>query len=437
MMSGAPASVLPADDYPSPTRAWWMVAVFFAAAFMSYVHRLILGVLIVPMQADLGFGDARLSLLQGAAFAVVYVFAGLPFGWLADRRARRNLILAGATVWSIGTLSCGFAPSFAMLFAARVLVGIGEAALAPAAASMIADAFPSHRRGTALGVFLIGTVIGGPAAVGIGGALLAAARAGDFAGWPIVGGLVPWRAVLTLVGACGLVIPLLVLTVREPVRKETTGSVSLTTVIARVKRDRSLLAAILLGVALLSVGDYGLYTWTPATLERGFAWSSAQIGAYFSAITAVTGIVGALLGGLVSDAAAIRFGQSARFGVALFGAALGIVAALLIASSSAGYVLTGVGLWTLASSIGAISGIAALQAVMPNEMRGIGMSFVAFCNTLLGLGCGPTIVALVTEYGYGSPAAVGRSIATVVAPAAALSVVLFLVARRAANPPTA
>jgi MFS family permease len=417
------------SSYPPRSQAWWMIAVFCFAGFVSYVHRLILSVLIVPMQADLQVGDSQISLLQGAAFALVYVFAGLPLGWLADRSQRRGLVVGGAIIWSLGTLLCGVAPTFSLLFAARIIVGIGEAALAPAAASMIADAFPPERRGTALGVFLMGMVVGGPAAIGIGGALLGMAEAGAFSAWPVLHSMPGWRIVLVLVGMFGLLVPLLVMSIKEPARRESAGIVNWLAVRRHLSLNGLLLVALLLAIAMLSVGDYGMYSWVPATLTRGFSMSAAEIGGYFAVITTVTGVAGALLGGAVSDWASERWGQGGRFGVAAAGAVLGVLAALLIAAPEAWLVLSGLGLWMLASSVGAISGIAALQQVMPNEMRGISMSLVAFCNTLLGLGIAPTAIALVTEKVYGNPDAVGLSIASVVAPAAAISIVLFVMAR--------
>lgn len=418
-----------ASEFTNRSRAWWMVTVFCIAGFVSYVDRMILSVLVEPLQRDLGIGDAQTSLLQGAAFAIVYVIAGLPLGILADRKTRRNLVVLGSIIWTSGTLLCGLAPSFWTLFAARILVGVGEAALAPAAASIISDSFPPHLRGTALGVFMMGMVVGGPGSVGIGGALLSLAQQGAFDGLPILATLTDWRIVLVLVGLAGFVIPLLALTVREPARGERETEASVSAVLAHVRTERVLLFSLLGGVALLSVGDYGLYSWVPSTLTRKFAWSPDKIGGYFSLITTVTGIVGAVLGGVMSDIAARRYGEPARFKVAGGSALIGAVAAAFVAGSSPEHVLFGLGLWTLASSFGAIGGIAALQHAMPNEMRGIAMSFVAFCNTLLGLGLGPTVVASVTEFGFHRPDAVGYAIAIVVVPASLLSLGFFLAAR--------
>ncbi|MEW6401086.1 MAG: MFS transporter [Chloroflexota bacterium] len=417
--------------FPSRTRAWWMVGVFCFAGFISYVDRMILSVLVDPLQRELVIGDAQLSLLQGAAFAIVYVFAGLPLGILADRKTRRNLIIVGAIIWTTGTLLCGLAPSFWTLFAARILVGVGEAALAPAAASMISDSFPAHQRGTALGVFMMGMVVGGPGSVGVGGALLSSAQNGVFGGFPFLANLSDWRVVLVIVGLVGFIVPILMLTVREPLRQERESDAKISAVLAHVRSERVLLLALLIGVALLSVGDYGLYSWAPSVLTREFDWSPDKIGGYFTLITTITGVIGAVLGGVLSDTAAKRFGEQARFKVAATAALIGAIAAACMAGPKAEHVLFGVGLWTLASSFGAIGGIAALQQAMPNEMRGIAMSFVAFCNTLLGLGLGPTIVASVTEFGFQRPDAVGLAITIVVVPAAILSLCLFLVARNA------
>ncbi|MBA4306413.1 MFS transporter [Sphingopyxis bauzanensis] len=424
-MTGTPMT------YPPREQAWWMVAVFCFAGFISYTHRLILSVLVDPLQIDLGIGDASISLLQGAAFAIIYVLAGLPLGRLADRGRRRRILIGGALIWCTGSILCGLAPGFWTLFAARAVVGIGEAALAPAAASMIGDAFPPHQRGTAIGVFFMGMVVGGPAAVGIGGVLLGAAQDGAFLAVPLLGTLAPWRIVLILIGVSGLLVPILLLTVREPQRLEAIEQAPLSHVIARLASDRLVLGTLLIAIALLSVGDYGLLSWVPSVLSRLFLWKPEQIGSIFGLVTAIAGIFGALLGGVLSDLFARRGGVRGRLGFSMAAASLAGVGALLVAAPHPALVLLGLGLWTLCSAIAATAGVAALQDVIPGDLRGIGMSLVAFCNTLLGLGMGPTAVALVTERGFGNPLAVGYSVACIVVPAAMLSIGLFHMSRSA------
>jgi MFS family permease len=414
----------------SARAGWWMVAVFAIAAVVSYTDRFILGVMVDPIRKSLSIGDSQVSLLQGAAFAVVYVFAGLPFGRLADRGRRLKIIIAGAVLWCVGVIVCGFAPNFASLFAGRLLVGIGEAALAPAAASMIADAFPPQRRGLALGVFLMGFVLGGPMAITVGGGLLGLGEAGGFHGLPVIGALEPWRAVLVIMGAGGLIAPLLFLTLREPSRHDSVGVAPLGEVVRHVAGAWPVLLPLYGGMALMSMGDYGILSWVPSLLVRRFHMPPAELGLIFGVVTSLAGVAGSLFGGIVSDAAARRGGPRARLLPVAVAAAAGVLAAAMV-SGSAVMVFAGVGLWTIASAVVGTSAIAAMQDLVPNEYRGVGISGIAFCNTLLGLGVGPTLVALATERVFGDPAAVGYAITLVVAPAGVLALGAFIACRRA------
>ena len=172
-MTAAPALIAAdpiAPSYPAPRVAWTWVAVLIVTAILSYTDRQILSLLVDPIRQDLRIDDTRMSLLIGSAFAMIYGVAGLPLGWLADRGSRRGLILAGLLVWSLATVAGGFADSFVTLFASRIVVGLGEAALAPAAIALISDCFPSARRGFAVACFLSGIAIGNGVAVMVGGA---------------------------------------------------------------------------------------------------------------------------------------------------------------------------------------------------------------------------------------------------------------------------
>src|SRR4051812_34455413 len=190
-------------QYPSAARAWMAVCLFSAAALLSYTDRQILALLVAPVQHDLHISDTGLSILQGAAFAVLYSVIGLPLGRVADLVPRRALLSCAVLLWSLGTVLCGFAHSFGQLFAARLLVGIGEAALAPAAMSLIGDYFRPAARALPTGVFLTGMVVGGGAAFAIGGFLLNAAQHAAFASLPLIGGIAPWRQVLLVLGIAG------------------------------------------------------------------------------------------------------------------------------------------------------------------------------------------------------------------------------------------
>src|SRR6266704_5245806 len=130
--------------YPTSSYAWYVVCVLVLANLLSYTDRQILSLLVDPIRHDLSISDTQVGLLIGTAFALVYGVAGLPFGWLADRLRRRDLIVTGIVLWSLGTVCCGLSQNFAQFFAARLLVGIGEAVLTPASISLISDSFPPN-----------------------------------------------------------------------------------------------------------------------------------------------------------------------------------------------------------------------------------------------------------------------------------------------------
>ncbi|MBY0394834.1 MAG: MFS transporter, partial [Novosphingobium sp.] len=143
----------------STRAAWTTVGVLTLAYVFSYLDRQILVLLVGPVRADLQIGDTAFSLLAGAAFALFYAVMALPLAVIADRGSRKRLILAGVAVWGSMTILCGLSTSFAMLFFARMGVGIGEAALTPTAYSLIADLFAPEKRGRAMGVFTTATFL--------------------------------------------------------------------------------------------------------------------------------------------------------------------------------------------------------------------------------------------------------------------------------------
>ena len=175
-----------------------MLAALFVAAALSYTDRFILNILLPAIQSDLSLTDVDASFVQGLAFALIYGTAAIPLGALADRGHSRRIISVGIITWSIGTTACAFAHNFPELFGARVVVGLGEACLMPAAASMIAEEIPQSRQGFALGLLMMGTAIGGGLSVYAGGVLL------DLFGRLPALRIVPWRATLAALGLAGL-----------------------------------------------------------------------------------------------------------------------------------------------------------------------------------------------------------------------------------------
>jgi len=233
--------------------AWYALILFVVVYAFNFIDRQIVSILAESIKADLALDDAQLGFLYGTAFAVFYSLFGIPLGRLADSWYRGRLMAIGLALWSAMTAASGFASSFAMLAAARVGVGIGEASSSPAAYSMISDYFPKERRATALSIYSSGLYIGGGLSLPIGGYVLAewARRFPDASAAPL--GLAPWQAAFLAVGLPGLLLAVWIWTLKEPLRGTIDGNPS---PIVRPNAWREFgreLAAILPPLTLLSV----------------------------------------------------------------------------------------------------------------------------------------------------------------------------------------
>jgi MFS family permease len=419
------------SGYPSRPYAWTVVAILIATAVLSYTDRQVLSLLVDPIRGELGISDTQVSLLLGTAFAVIYGIAGIPLGLLADRTSRRNLIFAGVLVWSCGTLACGFSHSFGQLFAARIVVGLGEAVLSPAAISLISDYFPPSRRGTAVGFFLSGIAMGIGAAILIGGGVLHIVELGVLAGTPFAG-QPAWRLVLLLIGAPGLLWSLAILAIREPARRTTedatttgaaipTGAATTTAVTtsATTAAWRSTTWArvipIYLVVAAASLVDNAVGAWAPTLLIREFTRDPAQVGVQLGFLLTAGFGGGVLLGGWLADRAGSRGGWSYKLGVCLISGLLILPVSLLINAGQFNIVLLSVPLYFALSGIVTACGFSAILDVVPNRSRGLAMAISFFLNVALGAGLGPTAVALASDHVFGAHAGLGPAITLTVA----------------------
>jgi MFS family permease len=184
-----------ANLYPSIRYAWFVAICLQLAYAIALVDRQILALLVQPIKASLRLTDTEFSLLAGLAFVLCYSTLGLVFGQVADRHNRRNTIIYGIIVWSLATMACGVTNTFKQLFIARMLVGVGEAALNPAAYSLIADYFPKASRSRAVAVYSMGSITGSGAGLIASAAVLRATSGADSVHMPILGSLHMWQAV--------------------------------------------------------------------------------------------------------------------------------------------------------------------------------------------------------------------------------------------------
>jgi MFS family permease len=409
------------EDYPARPYAWSVVGILVATAILAYTDRQVLSLVVDPIRSDLGIDDTKVSLLLGTSFAVIYGIAGIPLGWLADRVSRRNLILAGLVVWSLATLACGFTRDFGQLFTARIFVGLGEAVLSPAAISLISDYFPPSRRGTAIGLYLTGIAMGIGGAMLIGGALLRLIESG-LVGF---GALAPWRILLILIGAPGLVWSLVILAIREPVRR---GSAEVTADEGGAGPVALLsIAPIFLAVALASLVDNAVGAWAPTLLIREFATDPAQVGVLLGLLLMAGFGGGVLIGGVLADRAGARAGFKGKLQLCLIVALIIVPASLLVASGNFFAVLLGVPLYFALSGMVTATGFSTILDFVPNRSRGLAMAVSFFLNVAIGAGFGPTAVALAGAHIFGTEAGLGSPLAFTIASFYGLAALAILV----------
>ena len=201
--------------------AWYGLSILVVVYILNFIDRQILSILANDIKADLGLTDAELGFLYGTAFAVFYALFGIPLGKLADNWHRVRLMSFGLAIWSVMTAISGFAKNGTMLTFARIGVGVGEATASPSAYSLISDWFPKRMRATALAIYSSGLYLGSGISLLIGAVVVERWNAAYPGGGPL--GLVGWQAAFMVVGIPGLVLALIVATLREPVRGAVDG----------------------------------------------------------------------------------------------------------------------------------------------------------------------------------------------------------------------
>jgi MFS family permease len=392
---------------------WFVVGILMVAYVFSFVDRQILNLLVGPIRRDLGISDTQMSLLMGFSFAVFYTVMGIPLGKLADSKSRRALIAAGVVVWSVMTALCGMAKQYWHLLLARVGVGVGEAALSPAAYSMIADYFPPEKRATAISVYSMGIYIGSGLAFLVGGLVIQFVSAQGDIVLPLVGETRPWQVVFFVLGGAGILFSAAFLLVREPPRhgiKVGEGAATLGELWAYLKTHRRTVLCHNLGFSALALCSYGTGAWIPTFFIRTYGWTPGDIGLVYGLIAMFAGSIGIIFGGRLAD-------RWMREGITDAGMRVGVWSAALLVPFSAIYLLMPTGalaatflvpvVFLVAMPFGAAP--AAIQEIMPNRLRGQASAIYLFLVNLIGLGLGPTAVALVTDYVFHDDLKVGYS----------------------------
>ncbi len=391
----------------TPAYRAYILFILVVVYTFNFIDRQIVGILAVPIKAELGLTDIQLSLMGGLAFALFYTFLGIPIAMLADRKSRVWIMTVALTVWSAMTAACGFAQNFLQLFFARLGVGVGEAGGVAPAYSLIADYFPQEKRARALSIYSFGIPVGSALGILLGGVLTS---------------YLDWRAAFMIVGLMGLLIaPVFRLTVREPVRGGLDGKNAVTTPasigdVVRTLTRKPSFWGMSLGAASSSMMGYGLIFWLPSFFVRSFgtelpeffSWMPAFLipanasellyASYFYATILLTGgTAGIWLGGVFAD----KYGADKKAAYALIPAiaflitipffVVGVLASSLWVVFFSFLVLQALSLVWLGPVISAFQ-----HLVQPN-MRATASAIFLFINNLIGIGLGSLAIGALSD----------------------------------------
>jgi len=358
-----------------------VLVILLLAYIFNFIDRNILGVLSIPIKAELGLSDTQMGLMGGIAFALFYSGLAIPIAWLADRRSRVNIIAGSVALWSLFTAACGFAQNFWQLFLARMGVGIGEAGGVAPSYALVSDYFPREKRARALAFFSLGIPIG--SALGV-----------FFGGW--IASHLDWRSAFLIVGLAGLPAALLVkFGIEEPVRgghDSADGSASAPAppfpIVAAVLARNPSFWLLSFGAASGSILGYGLIFWLPSFFSRSFGLELAEVGWFYGSIVLVGGVAGTWLGGWFGDRTGPDDpGAYARVPAICFLIAAPVFALGLFAPSLwLGWILFAIGQMLALAWLGPV--IAAVQHIVPPNMRATASASFLFINNLIGIGFG-------------------------------------------------
>lgn len=378
-------------------------------------------------KADLHLTDTQMGLVQGLATSIPLAVLSVPLGLLVDRSHRVRILIVMAVAWIIGAALTAYAQSFAMLFASRMLAGLGASTAITVAISLAADMCPPTQRGRSMLILNLGKWLGTAAAFALGGWLFGRFDASPFAG------LAPWRGVhLALaIGAGVAILPVLLL--REPARGERSSvePLPIKAVFARLWSMRPFLVPLFGGQVGVVMADAAAAIWAAPVLSREFGLTPDQFAGWMGLAIFGSGMTGSILGGIAADRG-VRGGK--RGGIlagAVIASALAIPAALFPIAPSP--MLFGIAL-SLLLTAGTVTGLitaTAITVTVPNDMRGLCIGLFLAVSGLVAFGISPTLVTAVSML-LGGEAYLASALASVGLVVSVLACWSFIIAKRRA-----
>jgi len=366
---------VPSKSIPLSSYQLRLLAVLVLVNFVNFAARWVFIPIIPMLRTHLGMTDSQLGSLQ-TSLLVVLAVGSIPFGFLADRFSRKSIIVFGIVCWSLATLAGGFAGSFVFLLIARAFVGIGEAAYAPAAQSMISGAFPVEKRASAQAIFASGMLLGGAAGQAFGG--LISPRYG-------------WQAALFVIAGVGLIPVMAVFSLQEPPR----GPCSEVVPIRRLLTVPAFLAMIAGGICI-TFSCVSILTWGVDFAVAYKDFSLRQASVWLAIIGSVCSLCGVLFGGYVADLLQRRyaFGRIIAIAVAFLFAAPFVL--LAIQTDDRMLVLAALALASFFMSWYHGPVTAVIHDMMPRRAHATSIGVYMFVTQLVGA-FGPQLVGRISD----------------------------------------
>lgn len=359
------------------------------AYILNFIDRQILGVLAVPIKADLHLSDSELGLIAGPAFAIFYSVLALPIARFADRSNRARIVVISCAIWSAFTALGGLALNFTHLFLSRFGLGLGEAGFTAPCYSLIPDLFPPRLRARAFAIFQFGIPIG--SALGI-----------FFGGW--LAAHLGWRQAFIRIGLIGLPISaILWFCVREPARGRFDAAARSSQARLPFRMVARRLAVtpsywlISLGASVSSIQMFGLMFWLPSLFKRSFGLSLEEISLFFGSIVLIGGIVGLWLGAQIAD----RMGPERPRAYALIPAVALLIAGPLyaVAVTSTNLVIAFI-LFLVTQALGLFGAapiVASLQQVVHPAIRASSSAIYLLTTGIIGMAFGIWVLGFMSD----------------------------------------
>ena len=384
---------------------WYVVAFLTLASTVSTIDRQILALMIGPVKRDLGVSDTMMGLLGGLAFTLFYTILTLPMAWLADRSNRRRIIGLGIFFWSLATMACGMAGKFWHLFAARATVGVGEATLAPAAISMLSDYFDRRKLPLAIAIFGAAPFIGVGLANLLGGVVVSHLETVPHIELPLFGAMKSWQAMFVIVGAPGVLLALVTLTIREPIRigrVQDGGGMTLRDAARFFAGRGKFLTFHFIAFTALAMQGWGLFYWVVEFFLREHGATRAMVGLHFGLVALIVGTAGGVFAGQLAARMMAEGRADATLRLVLVATLALIpvgVAAFLVPGYWGAMALVAVAIFFMGWPNGL--GTAALQFIVPNELRGQVMALYFVVVNFLSYSFGPLLGGVISDQVFG------------------------------------